>query len=104
MSLWTNFPYRDQDLNRLHVIDAQTLNDHVIITVPNPERPTPQRNEYDTSHPAAVVPAEDGSPHIAGITFDPAGEYMYVGTQNAIYEWAAERSTRGWSGSYVDFA
>ncbi|KAG8846351.1 hypothetical protein FRB96_002021 [Tulasnella sp. 330] len=122
-----------EDTTRFHVVDTQTFNDHTIVTVPDPpeitERAPVRRrsdqddedeDEYETPSQSNLVGDtrmnESGdystmdshpnltAPHISGLSFDPTGGWIYVGTQRGVFEWEVERRTWGWERGYVSWA
>ena len=52
----------------------------------------------------ALTNMPDGTPHLTGITFDPTGGWLYVGTQHGVFEWEVERAARGWDPGYASWA
>ena len=103
-----------QEHSHIHVIDAKTFNSHVVIPVP--------ANPYATSsatggpgNPAAgrltahMTPAERAAGRrdacgqswgIAGIAFDPTGNWLYSGTESTVVEWDMRRFGGGEGGCW----
>ncbi|KAG8898450.1 hypothetical protein FRB99_007431 [Tulasnella sp. 403] len=133
-----------EDSTRFHAIDAQTFNDHIVVTVPPPSLHTSSSTSGsgtgDTTHPrlssrpsqtqanasddtdmdldtppSTSFPAAPwspsynracppGPPHITGLSFDPTGGWIYVGTEYGVFEWEIEQGVRGWENGYVNWA
>lgn len=78
-----------QENTNIHVIDAQTLNTHVVLPVPSPS-PLQGNNTQ-----GARLGHEGGTWGIAGIAFDPTGQFLYSGTERTVVEWDMRGGPRG---------
>lgn len=74
---------RVQENTNIHVIDAQTLNTHVVLPVPTDGA---SASATDAAHPPRAG-HEGGTWGIAGVSFDPTGQYLYSGTERTVVEW-----------------
>ena len=76
-----------QENTSIHIIDAQTLNTHITVPVPYAPSGVPQ-GVYRTG-------LEGGTWGIAGIAFDPTGDWLYSGTEGSVVEWDLRRDSVG---------
>ena len=76
-----------QENTNIHIIDAQTLNTHITLPVPYAPSGVPQ-GVYRTG-------LEGGTWGIAGIAFDPTGDWLYSGTEGSVVEWDLRRDGVG---------
>jgi len=76
-----------QENTNIHIIDAQTLNTHITVPVPYAPTGVPQ-GVYRTG-------LEGGTWGIAGIAFDPTGDWLYSGTEGSVVEWDLRRDSVG---------
>ncbi|WWC69372.1 uncharacterized protein I206_103311 [Kwoniella pini CBS 10737] len=83
-----------EENSNIHLIDAQTFNTHVIIPVPH--IPLGTADPDATSKPRQGV--ENGTWGIAGVGFDPSGDWLYSGTERTVVEWDLRRSGSGGGG------
>lgn len=77
-------------------MDAKTFNSHVILPVPFDIRSSPS----STTASATRVGVEGGECGIAGISFDPTGDWLYSGTERTIVEWDMRRIGGGEGGGW----
>jgi hypothetical protein len=77
----------EQENTNIHIIDAQTLNTHITLPVPYAP-PGVTQGAYRTG-------LEGGTWGIAGIAFDPTGEWLYSGTEGSVVEWDLRRDRSG---------
>lgn len=61
-----------QDNTQVHIIDARTLTQHEILTVPDP-----RGNRDDLA----------AGPAIVDLAFDSTGNWLYVSTEDGVFEW-----------------
>lgn len=86
-----------QENSNLHIVDAKTFNSHVVVPVPYVV-PSP------TGDPATLyrdrMGVEGGTWGIAGVGFDPTGDWLYSGTEKTIVEWDLRRVGGGEGGTW----
>jgi hypothetical protein len=86
-----------QENSHLHIVDAKTFNSHVVVYVPYiaPQSPTATSNLYRDR-----TGVEGGTWGIAGVGFDPSGEWLYSGTERTVVEWDLRRMGGGGGGTW----
>jgi WD40 repeat protein len=82
-----------EENSNIHIIDARTFHTHVILPVP-----------ADQAASTSAIPAggqssrsgvEGGTWGIAGVAFDPSGDWLYSGTERTVVEWDMRRCGGG---------
>jgi hypothetical protein len=88
-----------QENSNIHIIDAKTLNTHVI--VPVPYYPPSEAGVMSTISGSRPRNGHDGGTWgIAGIGFDPTGDWLYSGTERTVVEWDLRRLGGGEGGTW----
>ncbi|WVR05161.1 hypothetical protein IAU60_002173 [Kwoniella sp. DSM 27419] len=85
-----------EENTNIHVIDAQTFNAHLILPVPH----IPQGTADPEASARPRLGVEGGGWGIAGVAFDPSGDWLYSGTERTVVEWDLRRdgvSSATWS-------
>jgi len=94
---WMESALTSQENSNLHIVDAKTFNSHVVVPVPHVV-PSP------TVDPATLyrdrMGVEGGTWGIAGVGFDPTGDWLYSGTEKTIVEWDLRRVGGGEGGTW----
>lgn len=76
-----------EENTHIHIIDAKTLESHAIVRVPtdamSPQTPRTchQQHGFDS-----------GTWGVAGLAFDPTGDWLYSGTERTVVEWDMRRA------------
>ncbi|WVW83001.1 hypothetical protein I302_105017 [Kwoniella bestiolae CBS 10118] len=83
-----------EENSNIHLIDAQTFHTHVVIPVPH--IPSGTADPDAQSKPRQGV--ENGTWGIAGVGFDPTGDWLYSGTERTVVEWDLKRGCGGGGG------
>ncbi|WWC61039.1 uncharacterized protein I303_103617 [Kwoniella dejecticola CBS 10117] len=83
-----------EENSNIHLIDAQTFHTHVVIPVPH--IPSGTADPDANSKPRQGV--ENGTWGIAGVGFDPSGDWLYSGTERTVVEWDLRRHGSGGGG------
>ncbi|KAI9637875.1 WD40-repeat-containing domain protein [Dioszegia hungarica] len=73
-----------EENTNIHIVDAKTFNTHVII-------PVPSYSPNGRESPPPRVGVDGGECGIAGVAFDPTGEWLYSGTERTVVEWDMRR-------------
>lgn len=105
-----------QEHSHIHLIDAKTFNSHVVVPVPfdacatSPASSAPASTHRGPSlrHPTSpAVSAANArrdmcgqSWGIAGVAFDPTGDWLYSGTESTVVEWDLRRLGGGQGGTW----
>ena len=93
--------FSEEDSN-IHIIDARTFQTHVIVPVPHTSPYTP--GTVDPRHLSSYTRerngVEGGVSGIAGVAFDPSGDWLYSGTEKTIVEWDMRKFGGGESGTW----
>jgi hypothetical protein len=87
-----------QENVNIHIVDAKTLNTQVIIPVLF-HAPSGGSERTSTEHPWRAG-YDGGVWGIAGIGFDPSGDWLYSGTEKTIVEWDLRRLGGGESSTW----
>ena len=97
-----------EENSNLHIVDARTFHTHVVVPVPFSD--TPSRGVIHGSGIGEAFPTlgnelrnlrsmrqgvEGGTHGIAGVGFDPTGNWLYSGTERTVVEWDMSRLSRG---------
>ncbi|KAK4687467.1 hypothetical protein P7C73_g2638, partial [Tremellales sp. Uapishka_1] len=82
-----------EESTNIHVVDAKTFNTHVVLPVPH--------SVTSTSERAQRVGIEGGTWGIAGVAFDPTGDWLYSGTERTIVEWDMRKYGGGEGGTWA---
>jgi hypothetical protein len=82
-----------QENTNIHIVDAKTFNTHVII-------PVPSYSPNGRESPPPRVGVDGGECGIAGVAFDPTGEWLYSGTERTVVEWDMRRWGGGEGGGW----
>ncbi|CAD6581228.1 MAG: hypothetical protein TREMPRED_002944 [Tremellales sp. Tagirdzhanova-0007] len=81
-----------EENSNIHIVDARTFHTHVIVPVPHASYPSAReltgRQEMGENW------------GIAGVAFDPTGEWLYSGTENTVVEWDLRRVGGGEGGTW----
>ncbi|WRT67211.1 uncharacterized protein IL334_004177 [Kwoniella shivajii] len=77
-----------EENTNIHVIDAQTFHTHVVLPVPH--IPTGTADPDISLRPRQGI--ENGTWGIAGVGFDPTGDWLYSGTERTVVEWDLRRN------------
>ncbi|WWD16043.1 hypothetical protein CI109_100468 [Kwoniella shandongensis] len=85
-----------EENSNIHIIDARTFNTHVIIPVPY--IPSGSADPDLARRPRMGV--EGGTWGIAGVGFDPSGDWLYSGTERTVVEWDLRRLGGGQGGTW----
>lgn len=81
-----------EEHTNIHIVDARTFNTHVVVPVPF---------EYPSGSPGAKRRGVDaGQWGIAGVAFDPSGDWLYAGTERTVVEWDLRRYGGGEGGTW----
>nr|XP_019001991.1 uncharacterized protein I203_05127 [Kwoniella mangroviensis CBS 8507]OCF65452.1 hypothetical protein I203_05127 [Kwoniella mangroviensis CBS 8507] len=83
-----------EENSNVHLIDAQTFHTHVVIPVPH--IPSGTADPEASTKPRQGV--ENGTWGIAGVGFDPTGDWLYSGTERTVVEWDLRRGCGGGGG------
>nr|ODN95078.1 hypothetical protein L204_04425 [Cryptococcus depauperatus CBS 7855] len=84
-------PEEKQENSNIHIVDARTFSTHVVVPVPHV--PTHESDPIAMHRPRKGV--EGGTWGIAGIAFDPTGNFLYSGTERTVVEWDMRRIGHG---------
>ncbi|WVQ78405.1 hypothetical protein IAT38_000491 [Cryptococcus sp. DSM 104549] len=76
-----------EENSNIHIIDARTFATHVIVPVPSV--PNGSVDPEVANKPRTGV--EGGTWGIAGVAFDPSGDFLYSGTERTVVEWDMRR-------------
>ena len=87
----------EKENSNLHIVDAKTFNTHVVVPVPYiaPNSAIDPSTLYRDR-----TGVEGGTWGVAGVGFDPSGEWLYSGTERTIVEWDLRRMGGGGSGTW----
>lgn len=80
----------------MHIVDARTFNTHAIVPVPFVDGETV--NPSLLARPNGRSGYEGGTWGLAGVGFDPSGDWLYSGTEKTIVEWDLRRLGGGEGG------
>ncbi|WVQ98832.1 hypothetical protein IAU59_005963 [Kwoniella sp. CBS 9459] len=80
-----------EENSNIHIIDAQTFQSHLVIPVPHV--PSGTADPDALTRPRLGI--EGGGWGIAGVAFDPTGDWLYSGTERTVVEWDLRRGGRG---------
>ncbi|KAJ9104434.1 hypothetical protein QFC21_001929 [Naganishia friedmannii] len=102
-------PGSDRDLlvfseegEAIHVVDARTFDVQARLELPIISREERLRNAHHPSYsPTRRVGPDGGRIGIAGIDFDPSGDFLYAGTEAVMVEYDLRRHSRRGVGSWV---
>ncbi|KAJ9114617.1 hypothetical protein QFC22_005490 [Naganishia vaughanmartiniae] len=102
-------PGSDRDLlvfseegEAIHVVDARTFDVQARLELPIISREERLRNAHHPSYsPTRRVGPDGGRIGIAGIDFDPTGDFLYAGTEAVMVEYDLRRHSRRGVGSWV---
>ncbi|ORX33426.1 hypothetical protein BD324DRAFT_639736 [Kockovaella imperatae] len=84
-----------EENSNIHIVDARTFHTHVV--VPVPWRPASSATDTQRTDRKGV---ENGVTGIAGIAFDPSGDWLYSGTERTVVEWDMRRLGGGESATW----
>ncbi|KAK8869692.1 hypothetical protein IAR55_000260 [Kwoniella newhampshirensis] len=85
-----------EENSNIHIIDARTFDTHVIIPIPS--IPSGSADPDVARRPRMGV--EGGTWGIAGVGFDPTGDWLYSGTERTVVEWDLRRLGGGQGGTW----
>ncbi|OCF36577.1 hypothetical protein I316_01828 [Kwoniella heveanensis BCC8398] len=80
-----------EENSNIHIIDAQTFHSHLIVPVPHV--PSGTADPDALTRPRLGI--EGGGWGIAGVAFDPTGDWLYSGTERTVVEWDLRRGGKG---------
>lgn len=81
-----------EEHTHIHIVDARTFNTHVVVPVPFE---LPGSPEVDKRRGF-----ESGQWGVAGVAFDPSGDWLYAGTERTVVEWDLRRYGGGEGGTW----
>ena len=87
----------DQENSNMHIIDARTFHTHVIVPVPYVD---PKMGIDPRAMHRERTGVEGGTWGIAGVGFDPTGNWLYSGTEATVIEWDLRRVGGGEGGTW----
>ncbi|WVQ71758.1 hypothetical protein IAR50_001299 [Cryptococcus sp. DSM 104548] len=85
-----------EENSNIHIIDARTFATHVVVPVPHV--PT-EATDYGVRD-GLRKGVDGGTWGIAGVAFDPTGDWLYSGTERTVVEWDLRKSNRGGEGTW----
>jgi hypothetical protein len=77
-----------EENSNLHIVDAKTFNTHLVVPVP---RAVAAGTAAERERENAPRDGEHGYTGIAGVAFDPTGNWLYSGTESTVVEWDMRR-------------
>ncbi|WVF72104.1 hypothetical protein IAT40_006916 [Kwoniella sp. CBS 6097] len=80
-----------EENSNIHIIDAQTFQSHLVIPVPH--IPSGTADPDALTRPRLGI--EGGGWGIAGVAFDPTGDWLYSGSERTVVEWDLRRGGKG---------
>ncbi|ODN83234.1 hypothetical protein L202_01414 [Cryptococcus amylolentus CBS 6039] len=85
-----------EEISNIHIIDARTFATHVVLPVPHVPTGTTDYNERNSPRKGV----DGGTWGIAGLAFDPTGDWLYSGTEKTVVEWDLRKMNRGGEGTW----
>ncbi|GHJ84703.1 hypothetical protein NliqN6_1105 [Naganishia liquefaciens] len=86
----------------IHIVDARTFDVQSRVELPIVSREERIRNAHHSSYsPTRRMGPDGGRVGIAGIAFDPTGDFLYAGTEAVMVEYDLRRHARRGLGSWV---
>jgi hypothetical protein len=73
-----------QERHNIHIVDARTFATQVTLPVPFNSDPMSSTQRSPATHRAGV---DGGMLGIAGVCFDPTGDFLYTGTERTVVEY-----------------
>ena len=91
-----------QEGEAIHIVDARTFDVQSRVELPIVSREERIRNAHHSSYsPTRRMGPDGGRVGIAGIAFDPTGDFLYAGTEAVMVEYDLRRHARRGLGSWV---
>jgi hypothetical protein len=91
-----------QEGEAIHIVDARTFDVQARVELPIVSREERIRNAHHSSYsPTRRMGPDGGRVGIAGIAFDPTGDFLYAGTEAVMVEYDLRRHSRRGLGSWV---